>query len=135
VFLRHRVRWTAFFRFDVPRNPTQSFVGDLHYCQGLVHIDAVQFDNPSVCIKFDSDPEKAAEQRKRTFADAAKNRYLLAFAHVSFPGVGRVRKEGHHYRWIPVEYMNDALKDDALKEPQQSQGESDMQTNEKFSNH
>ena len=87
MFLLHRVRWTAFLRFGVPRNPTQSFVGDLHYCQGLVHIDAVQFDNPSVCIKFDSDPEKAAEQRKRTFADAAKNRYLLAFAHVSFPGV------------------------------------------------
>jgi glyoxylase-like metal-dependent hydrolase (beta-lactamase superfamily II) len=76
----------------------------------LVHVDAVQFDDPSVCIKFDSDPVKAAEQRKKTFADAAKNRYLLAFAHVSFPGVGHVRKEGDHYRWIPLEYMNDALK-------------------------
>ncbi len=96
----------------------------LVFCGDLVHVDAVQFDDPSVCIKFDSDPEKAAEQRKKTFADAAKHRYLLAFAHVSFPGVGHVRKEGDHYRWIPVEYMNDALK-------QQSQGESNVQTNEK----
>jgi glyoxylase-like metal-dependent hydrolase (beta-lactamase superfamily II) len=82
----------------------------LVFCGDLVHVDAVQFDDPSVCIKFDSDPVKAADQRKRTFADAAANRYLLAFAHVSFPGVGQVRKEGDHYRWIPVEYMNDALK-------------------------
>jgi len=48
--------------------------------------------------------------RKKTFADAAKDRYLLAFTHVSFPGVGRVRKEGNHYRWCPAEYMNDASK-------------------------
>src|SRR5216683_602241 len=99
----------------------------LVFCGDLVHVDAVQFDDPSVCIKFDSDPAKAAEQRKKTFADAAKNRYLLAFDHVSFPGVGHVRNEGYHYRWIPVEYMNDALK----QQPQKSQGESDMQTNEK----
>ncbi len=99
----------------------------LVFCGDLVHVDAVQFDDPSVCIKFDSDPVKAAEQRKKTFADAAKTPYLLAFAHVSFPGVGHVRNEGDHYRWIPVEYMNDALK----QEPQQSQGEKNMQTNEK----
>ena len=76
----------------------------------LVHLDVVQFDNPSVGIKFDSDSVKAADQRKKTFADAAEKRYLLAFAHVSFPGVPYVREEGDHYRWIPVEYMNDALK-------------------------
>src|SRR3989449_531438 len=99
----------------------------LVFCGDLVHVGAVQFDDPSACIKFDTDPAKAAEQRKKTFADAAKNRYLLAFAHVSFPGVGHVRKEGDHYRWIPVEYMNDALK----QEPRQSQGEKNMQTNEK----
>ena len=82
----------------------------LVFCGDLLHVEAVQFDDPSVCIKFDSDSGKAAEQRKKTFADAAEHRYLLAFAHVSFPGVGHVRKEGDHYRWIPVEYMNDALK-------------------------
>ena len=82
----------------------------LVFCGDLVHVEAVQFEDPSVCIKFDSDSAKAAEQRKKTFTDAAEHRYLLAFAHVSFPGVGHVRREGDHYRWIPVEYMNDALK-------------------------
>jgi hypothetical protein len=83
------------------------------FCGDLVHVDAVQFDNPSVGIKFDSDSVKAADQPKKTFADAAEKRYLLAFAHVSFPGVGYVREEGDHYRWIPVEYMNDALKQES----------------------
>ena len=99
----------------------------LLFSSDLVHVDAVQFDDPSVCIRFDSDPVKAAEQRKKTFADAAKNRYPLAFDHVSFPGVGHVRKEGDHYRWIPVQYMNDALK----PQPRQSQGEKNRQTDEK----
>ena len=36
--------------------------------------------------------------RKRIFADVAKDRYPLTFTHVSFPGVGQVRKEGNHYR-------------------------------------
>lgn len=99
-------------------------LGDkLVFCGDIVHVDAVQFDDPAVCIRFDSDPVEAAAQRKSIFADAAKNRYLLAFAHVSFPGVGQVRKEGDHYRWIPLEYMNDALK----QESRQSQGEKSTQ--------
>ena len=99
----------------------------LLFSSDLVHVDAVQFDDPSVCIRFDSDPAKAAEQRKKIFADAAENRYPLAFDHVSFPGVGHLRIEGDHYRWVPVQYMNDALK----PEPRQSQGEENMQTDEK----
>ncbi len=47
---------------------------------------------------------------KKTFADVAKERYLLAFAHVSFPGIGEVRKEGNHHRSCPVEYVNDGSK-------------------------
>lgn len=80
------------------------FAGD------LMHVSAVQFEDPSIAIKFDSDPVKAVEQRKKAFADAAKNRYLVAFPHVSFPGVGHIREDGDHYRWIPVPYVNDALK-------------------------
>jgi glyoxylase-like metal-dependent hydrolase (beta-lactamase superfamily II) len=80
------------------------FLGD------TIHAPDVQFDAPSITIKFDIDQKLAAIQRERAFADAAKNGYLVAFAHMYFPGVGRVRKEGNHYRWIPVPYMNDATK-------------------------
>lgn len=73
-----------------------------------VHVQDVQFADPSVTVKFDVDPKAAAAQRKLAFADAAKNGYLVALDHVYFPGVGHVQKEGDHFRWIPVPYTNDS---------------------------
>src|SRR6195256_4158661 len=78
------------------------FLGD------TIHAPDVQFDAPSITIKFDIDPKRAAIQRERAFSDAAKSGYLVAFAHVYFPGVGHVRKDSKHYRWILVPYVNDA---------------------------
>ena len=80
------------------------FLGD------TIHVQDVQFADPSVTIRFDVDPKAAAAQRKLAFADAAKNGYLVALDHVYFPGVGHVQKEGDHFRWIPVPYINDAQK-------------------------
>ncbi len=74
----------------------------------IMHVAEVQFPNPSVTIMFDSDSAAAATQRKKAFADAAKNGYWIAPAHVSFPGIGRLRAEGNGYRWIPIPYINDA---------------------------
>ena len=70
----------------------------------LVHAAAVQFDDPSVTIKFDGDARLAAAQRKRAFADAAKNRYLVGSSHIAFPGIGHVRADGKGYAWVPVNY-------------------------------
>jgi glyoxylase-like metal-dependent hydrolase (beta-lactamase superfamily II) len=70
----------------------------------LMHVAAVQFENPSVTIQFDSDSKAAAEQRKLAYADAAKNGYLVGVAHISFPGIGRVRAEGNGYVWLPINY-------------------------------
>ena len=75
-----------------------------------LHVQDVQFADPSVTVKFDVDPKAAAGQRKLAFADAAKNGYLVALDHVYFPGVGHVQKEGDHFRWIPVPYINDSQK-------------------------
>jgi glyoxylase-like metal-dependent hydrolase (beta-lactamase superfamily II) len=75
-----------------------------------IHVQDVQFADPSVTVKFDVDPKAAAAQRKLAFADAAKNGYLVALDHVYFPGVGHIQKEGDHYRWIPVPYTNDSQK-------------------------
>ena len=70
----------------------------------LVHAAAVQFDDPSVTIKFDGDARSAALQRKRAFADAARNGYLVGSSHISFPGIGHVRANGKGYAWVPVNY-------------------------------
>jgi glyoxylase-like metal-dependent hydrolase (beta-lactamase superfamily II) len=70
----------------------------------LMHVAAVQFANPAVTIQFDTDPKAAAKQRQAAYADAAKNGYLVGGAHLSFPGIGRVRAEGKGYVWMPLNY-------------------------------
>jgi len=45
-------------------------------------------------------------QRKKAYADAAKNGYYVAVAHVSFPGIGRLRAEGKGYVWVPLNYSS-----------------------------
>ena len=70
----------------------------------LMHVAAVQFGDPSVTIAFDTDSKNAAIQRKRAYADAAKEGYLVGSAHVSFPGLGHLRAEGKGYAWVPINY-------------------------------
>jgi glyoxylase-like metal-dependent hydrolase (beta-lactamase superfamily II) len=70
----------------------------------LMHVAAVQFPEPTVTIQFDTDPKRAAPQRQKAYADAAKNGYFVAVAHVSFPGIGQVRADVKGYRWVPVNY-------------------------------
>ena len=70
----------------------------------LMHVAAVQFPNPSVTIAFDVDSKAAAAQRKKAYADAAKGGYIVGSAHLSFPGLGRLRAEGAGYAFVPVNY-------------------------------
>jgi glyoxylase-like metal-dependent hydrolase (beta-lactamase superfamily II) len=70
----------------------------------LIHVAAVQFDDPAVTIQFDSDSKSAAVQRKRAFADAARGGYFVAATHIAFPGIGHVRAQGKAYGWVPVNY-------------------------------
>jgi glyoxylase-like metal-dependent hydrolase (beta-lactamase superfamily II) len=70
----------------------------------LMHVAAVQFETPAVTIAFDSDSEAAANQRKRAYAEAARQGYLVGAAHLSFPGLGRLRVQGNGYLFMPVNY-------------------------------
>jgi glyoxylase-like metal-dependent hydrolase (beta-lactamase superfamily II) len=70
----------------------------------VVHVAAVQFANPAVTIGFDSDAKEAAAARKQEFADAAQQRYMIAGAHLPFPGLGHIRNDGKAYTWVPVNY-------------------------------
>jgi glyoxylase-like metal-dependent hydrolase (beta-lactamase superfamily II) len=70
----------------------------------LIHVAAVQFENPAVTIGFDGDQKAAAAARKKLFDAAAKDGTLLGGAHLQFPGLGYLRAEGKGYRWIPVNY-------------------------------
>ena len=70
----------------------------------LIHVAAVQFDDPNVTIQFDMETKAAALQRKLAYAEAAKNGHLVAAAHIAFPGIGHVRASGKAYTWVPVNY-------------------------------
>jgi glyoxylase-like metal-dependent hydrolase (beta-lactamase superfamily II) len=70
----------------------------------LMHVAAVQFVNPSVTIEFDTDSKPAAVQRKKIYADVAKQRSWIAVAHLPFPGIGHIRPEGQSYVYVPANY-------------------------------
>jgi glyoxylase-like metal-dependent hydrolase (beta-lactamase superfamily II) len=70
----------------------------------LMHVAAVQFRDPSVSIGFDTDGAAAKAQRAGIFADAAAHGYLVGGAHLTFPGVGHLRKAGRGYEFVPVYY-------------------------------
>jgi glyoxylase-like metal-dependent hydrolase (beta-lactamase superfamily II) len=76
------------------------FIGD------IIHVAAVQFPAPEITIAFDVDPSAAAQVRGTAFEAFVADRTLIAAPHLSFPGVGHVRKAEPAYQWVPVEYGN-----------------------------
>lgn len=78
------------------------FLGD------MIHIPAVQFEDPNVAVGFDVDPALAVATRKRVLSEVAEHGFLVAHNHVAFPGLGHVRRDGDSYRWLPAPYVNDA---------------------------
>lgn len=72
----------------------------------IVHVHSVQLAHPEVTIAVDVDPKAAIASRQRLLAKAVDGRWLVAAAHLPFPGLGHVRKEAEGYSWIPAEYRN-----------------------------
>ncbi|WP_313030657.1 MBL fold metallo-hydrolase [Massilia alkalitolerans] len=70
----------------------------------LIHVAAVQMENPAVTIQFDGDQKAAAAARKKEFDAAAKGGYMIGGAHLQFPGLGYLHTEGKGYRYVPVNY-------------------------------
>jgi glyoxylase-like metal-dependent hydrolase (beta-lactamase superfamily II) len=71
----------------------------------VVHVAAVQCDDPSVTIGYDVDSTMAAREHDLAFADAAKNGYLVGGAHIAFPGLGHVRHVADTtYEFVPLTY-------------------------------
>ncbi|MBR0755092.1 MBL fold metallo-hydrolase [Bradyrhizobium jicamae] len=71
----------------------------------VVHVAAVQFEDPTVTIAYDVDAPEAEHVHELAFADAAENGYLVGGAHISFPGLGHVRRNGEKaYTYVPLNY-------------------------------
>lgn len=70
----------------------------------LIHVAAVQLDHPEVTIGFDSDAKSALAERRQAFDAAARAGYLIGGAHLAFPGVGHLRKDGKGFDFVPVNF-------------------------------
>ena len=88
----------AFFVLQ-SRGEALEFIGD------ILHVQAVQMPRPDVTIAYDVVPSDAKAQRLQQFARLAKERRLVAAAHLPYPGVGHLRNEGKgKYAFVPVDY-------------------------------
>jgi glyoxylase-like metal-dependent hydrolase (beta-lactamase superfamily II) len=70
-----------------------------------VHVAQVQFPDPGVTVKYDSDAAQAVAHRREWFAQAARQGDCVAAAHISFPGLGHIVTEAGGYRWLPLNHI------------------------------
>ncbi len=70
----------------------------------IVHFHAVQFARPDAAFEADSDRTAAIASRRAMMAQAADQGGWVAGAHLPFPGLGHVRREGQAFAWVPGEF-------------------------------
>lgn len=68
----------------------------------LLHIGLLQFPHPEFSLVYDKDITKAAETRKKILDMACSEKILIAGAHIIFPGIGYVSKQGEGFSFTPV---------------------------------
>jgi glyoxylase-like metal-dependent hydrolase (beta-lactamase superfamily II) len=83
------------------KGQTILFLGD------IIHAQRVQLQHPEVTAIFDIDQPAAAATRNQLLSKLAGGDVLIAGPHSSvFPPLGRLRKEGSAYSWVPVVFTD-----------------------------
>lgn len=65
-----------------------------------------QKGKPDVTIEFDVDRPSAVRSRRQAFAEAVAEGYIVAGAHIAFPGIGNVLAVDNHFGWMRVNYYD-----------------------------
>ena len=65
----------------------------------IVHLAGVQIPRPDAALVFDVDPQAAVAARRHAFEWTARERLLIAGAHLDFPGFGYMLRDGEGYRF------------------------------------
>ena len=63
----------------------------------LIHFPRIQLPLPEVAVRYDVDPTKAVQARKRIFDYACENRIPVAGMHIPYPGRLKLKKTGTGY--------------------------------------
>src|SRR5205807_2107389 len=71
-----------------------------------VHAQRVQLQHPEVTAIFDIDQTAAAATRNQLLLRLAREDVLIAGPHMPFPALGRLRKEGSGYGWVPMVFTD-----------------------------
>lgn len=61
----------------------------------------VNFDHPDWQNGFEHDPQAATDVRLALFNEAADTGAMLAAAHVAFPSIGHIARDGDGFRFVP----------------------------------
>jgi glyoxylase-like metal-dependent hydrolase (beta-lactamase superfamily II) len=73
----------------------------------IVHAQRAQLQHPEVTAVFDIDQTAAAATRNQLLTKLAREDVLIAAPHSSvFPPLGRLRKDGSGYSWVPVVFTD-----------------------------
>lgn len=67
----------------------------------LTHAMAIQMPHPEIAVTYDINPELAVKSRKELLNYVVKNKIPVAGMHITFPGMGTVKKEKEAYSFTP----------------------------------
>jgi len=70
----------------------------------IVHVAPVQLPHPGASVKYDSSEAQAQATRAQVLQRAAEQHWLIAAAHIAFPGLGHIRQRHGEYQWLPLNY-------------------------------
>lgn len=59
----------------------------------VMHNAAMQFAHPEISIKFDTDAELAKATRATLMQEAADKKWMVAGAHLPYPGIGKITQD------------------------------------------
>jgi len=75
------------------------------YMADVVHNPVTSIQHPEWTPVFDYDPVQAIKTRKSMLDRVASDRLLAMGYHFPFPALGHVVKQGHAYRWVPIQWV------------------------------
>jgi glyoxylase-like metal-dependent hydrolase (beta-lactamase superfamily II) len=76
--------------------------GRLFFQGDVSNVPDLFLRNPDWHVMFDSEPEKAAQTRRRIYDMAAAEKIMVSGYHFPFPGLGYIEKAGTGYRLVPA---------------------------------
>lgn len=68
----------------------------------IAHAMAIQMPHPEVAISYDTDPDQAIATRKKVLEYVSQQDIPIAGMHISYPGIGSIKKDQMGYQFIPA---------------------------------